>query len=608
LQGSSTGTVAYSETQTISTNANGLVSLEIGSGSALAGTFAGINWATGPYFIKTETDPTGGTTYSITGTSQLMSVPYALFSASGTTGAQGIQGIQGLPGANGTNGTIGATGLTGATGAAGTNGANGLDGATGAAGTNGTNGLDGATGAAGTNGTNGLDGAIGLTGATGTDGAPGAAGAAGTNGATGLTGAAGINGADGATGLAGIDGADGATGLTGPEGAQGNTGAAGAANTSWSIDAGDNITNTNSGYTAISSDLDVGGNTNLNGPTTIFSDLNVAGTTVLNGPTAIVSDLNLLGVTTFHGQLILYAPIDIVSDLNVDGFTNLNGPTTIDNDLNVVGYTNLNGTTTIDNDLYVGGVTTLYGPSILYAPIDIVSDLNVIGFTNLNDLNVDGNASGMLQPSSAAHLTRKDYVDAANAANVSILNDLIAALEARIVALEQSQPQLATVGDFRVGGIVFWVDPADNTHGLVCALQDYPSLVEWGCYDTDLPSVPNVPNNNNNAGNPTGIGAEIGDGINNTNSILNDCPSAPAALAARSLGSEWFLPSAKELKQMYINRTTLEAAPGFSAFNSFYWSSTEYDSTNAYLFNFTNGLAYDNYKFLTNNVRGVRAF
>ena len=82
LQGTATGTVAYSETQTASTNANGLVSLEIGSGNVVTGTFAGINWATGPYFIKTETDPAGGTNYSIIGTSQLMSVPYALFSAS----------------------------------------------------------------------------------------------------------------------------------------------------------------------------------------------------------------------------------------------------------------------------------------------------------------------------------------------------------------------------------------------------------------------------------------------------------------------------------------------------------------------------------------------
>ena len=78
LRGSSSGAAVYVETQTPSTNANGLVSLEIGSGTVVTGTFAAINWANGPYFIKTETDPTGGTAYTISGTNELMSVPYAL--------------------------------------------------------------------------------------------------------------------------------------------------------------------------------------------------------------------------------------------------------------------------------------------------------------------------------------------------------------------------------------------------------------------------------------------------------------------------------------------------------------------------------------------------
>jgi hypothetical protein len=74
LQSSSSGTVVYTETQTPTTNANGLVSIEIGGGAG----FDAINWANYTFFIKTETDPTGGTTYTITGTSQILSVPYAL--------------------------------------------------------------------------------------------------------------------------------------------------------------------------------------------------------------------------------------------------------------------------------------------------------------------------------------------------------------------------------------------------------------------------------------------------------------------------------------------------------------------------------------------------
>jgi len=79
LQGSATGNIVYVETQAPTTNANGLISIEIGNGTLVSGNFNGIDWANGPYFIKTETDPNGGNAYSITGTSELLSVPYALF-------------------------------------------------------------------------------------------------------------------------------------------------------------------------------------------------------------------------------------------------------------------------------------------------------------------------------------------------------------------------------------------------------------------------------------------------------------------------------------------------------------------------------------------------
>lgn len=85
LQGSAGGTAVYVETQTPTTNANGLISIEIGAGTAVSGNIATIDWTSGPYFIKTETDPTGGTSYSITGTSQLLSVPYALHAKTADT-------------------------------------------------------------------------------------------------------------------------------------------------------------------------------------------------------------------------------------------------------------------------------------------------------------------------------------------------------------------------------------------------------------------------------------------------------------------------------------------------------------------------------------------
>src|SRR5690606_24356432 len=85
LQGSASGTAVYVETQTPTSNINGLVSLEIGSGTVVSGDFTTIDWANGPYFIKTETDPTGGTSYTITSTSQLLSVPYALHAKTAET-------------------------------------------------------------------------------------------------------------------------------------------------------------------------------------------------------------------------------------------------------------------------------------------------------------------------------------------------------------------------------------------------------------------------------------------------------------------------------------------------------------------------------------------
>lgn len=79
LQGEIEGTSVYSETHTVNTNGNGLASLEIGGGTVLSGVLADIDWASGPYYILTEVDINGGTNYTITSTSQLMSVPYALY-------------------------------------------------------------------------------------------------------------------------------------------------------------------------------------------------------------------------------------------------------------------------------------------------------------------------------------------------------------------------------------------------------------------------------------------------------------------------------------------------------------------------------------------------
>lgn len=80
IQSSTNGTAVYVERQFPTTNSNGLVSIEIGGSNAttVSGNISTIDWSNGPYFIKTETDLNGGSNYTISGTSQLLTVPYAM--------------------------------------------------------------------------------------------------------------------------------------------------------------------------------------------------------------------------------------------------------------------------------------------------------------------------------------------------------------------------------------------------------------------------------------------------------------------------------------------------------------------------------------------------
>jgi len=79
LQGSAAGASVFTETHSSVTDQNGLVTIEVGAGTPVLGTLSAINWEGGPYFLKTEIDPLGGTAYTMTGTSQFLSVPYALY-------------------------------------------------------------------------------------------------------------------------------------------------------------------------------------------------------------------------------------------------------------------------------------------------------------------------------------------------------------------------------------------------------------------------------------------------------------------------------------------------------------------------------------------------
>ncbi len=227
-----TGTVVYTETINTTANQFGLVNVQIGALNNLST----VNWGGGAKYMQVEADINNTGTYTDMGSTQLISVPYALYAANsntgpaGPTGAQGPQGPAGATGPQGATGAAGANGIPGVTGPAGTQGATGNTGAQGPAGATGTAGLDGNTGPqgpTGAQGANGNDGATGAQGPTGLQGETGPTGPQGATGNNGVTGPQGPTGADGAAGPQGATGNNGATGPQGPTGAQGVAGPTG---------------------------------------------------------------------------------------------------------------------------------------------------------------------------------------------------------------------------------------------------------------------------------------------------------------------------------------------------------------------------------------------
>ena len=197
LKGSPTGTVVYSETQNPQTNTNGLITAKIGTGTLVSGSYSTIDWGADTYFIKTETDLNGSTNYTITGTSQLLSVPYALYAKNSGSSIPGPTGAQGPAGVDGANGETGAQGPQGPAGAVGAQGEKGDTGAIGPKGDTGAQGLQGVKGDTGAAGSQGLKGD---TGATGPKGDTGAIGPQGVKGDAGVTGPQGVKGDKGDTG------------------------------------------------------------------------------------------------------------------------------------------------------------------------------------------------------------------------------------------------------------------------------------------------------------------------------------------------------------------------------------------------------------------------
>ncbi|MBL0308241.1 MAG: hypothetical protein IPP77_00625 [Bacteroidetes bacterium] len=137
---SPTGTVVYTETINTTANQFGLVNVEIGSVANLAT----VDWANGKKYLQVKANVNNGGLTDM-GTTQLVSVPYALYAANNLQGPPGPTGPPGPSGAIGATGAMGPTGVgpTGATGATGPTGTGSGGGATGPTGPTGVTGASG---------------------------------------------------------------------------------------------------------------------------------------------------------------------------------------------------------------------------------------------------------------------------------------------------------------------------------------------------------------------------------------------------------------------------------------------------------------------------------
>ncbi|MFT6922104.1 MAG: hypothetical protein ACJA1C_001106 [Crocinitomicaceae bacterium] len=166
----------------------------------------------------------------------------------------------------------------------------------------------------------------------------------------------------------------------------------------------------------------------------------------------------------------------------------------------------------------------------------------------------------------------------------------------------------AAVGEFRDGGVVFWVNPLDIHQGLVCSVSDLASSsANWGCFDIINPTAISGAN-----------GTAVGTGAQNTIDIEAGCTTVGTAAdicANSSLNgyTDWFLPSKDEMTAIYNNKTMVNAtstANGGTTIDEsvLYWSSTQSSADKAFDFYFFNGVSEATLKLNVFSVRAVRSF
>jgi len=184
-------------------------------------------------------------------------------------------------------------------------------------------------------------------------------------------------------------------------------------------------------------------------------------------------------------------------------------------------------------------------------------------------------------------------------ATVSVENAVnIVSVNATVNLINQNE-----VGDFFGGGIVFWVDPANNTHGLICAPSDNSIGVAWGSNTISVPIA-----------NDTSIGAGAANtaAIVAANTAINTAADVVANASINGF-NDWFLPSRDELYQIFLNQTiinTTALANGGASLGGTLWSSSQFSNSvgTAYFLGVSNGSLNGTGKLAQLNFRAVRAF
>ena len=580
-QTSSSGSTVYSETFSPTTNQFGLFTIAIGQGTPLGLLFNTINWSSGNYWLQVLMSPTNNSVYTDMGSSQLLSVPYAMYAANA-----GVSGITGATGANG------ATGVTGATGAAGTTGTTGITGTTGA------------------------DGSLNAWGITGSTGI-----VDGTN-FIGTLNKAPLNFEVNSQKAGRID----TTGSTflGYEAAKNTTGTR---NSAYGYQALYNnttgIRNNAFGYQALYSNVNGNYNTAV-GNGVLYTNTKGSNNTA-NGWNALY--FNTSGINnTATGVQALYSDTS-GSKNNAYGFqslySNTNGSynTAFGNSALYSNTTGFSNAASGFQSLYsnISGVgNTANGDSSLYhnttgsfnTAIGYKADISSGTLTNSTAIGSGATATASNQVVLGnTSVTTTEFSGAlmpyyGGAYNAGTSGQVLTSQGTSVAPQWETPSNVHTIGESYGGGIVFYV--YDNgLHGLIAATADQSTGMRWY-----------AGTNTNTMAMADGVGA----GKANTAIIIASQGYGDGATYAARVCNEysvtvngvtygdWYLPSKYELSLLYYKQSIVGGFP----FNEDYWSSTECDSGNAWLQNFYVGGGgwACNLKSLTSNmyVRAIRAF